>query len=144
MPRQLQIHHIGVVVDDLDEAITFYTDILGAEVGEITDLGPKAGRVAFAQCGAVQVELIDYAPGERRRDRLGDQEAVIEHIAFHVDSADDAYAELAAKGVGFAGPPNSWHDRRTFFTTSQTCDGVMYQFREPIEPGSTDEQSQHE
>lgn len=131
MFKDRRIHHIGVVVDNIDDAVTFMRDTLGINVGEVTDLGP--GKVAWAPCGDVSIELLEYMDPEYKRTRLGAADAVIEHIAFATDDADTDYAELADKGVEFAGPPNSWHDRRTFFTTAESCDGVMYQFRQQLD-----------
>lgn len=131
MFKDRKIHHIGVVVDNMEDAVSFLQEKLGIDVGEVTDLGP--GKVAWAPCGDVQIELLEYKDPERRNKRLGSAQAVIEHIAFDVADADAEYAELAAKGIEFEGPPNSWNDRRTFFTTPASCDGVMYQFREQLE-----------
>jgi catechol 2,3-dioxygenase-like lactoylglutathione lyase family enzyme len=131
MTKDRRIHHIGVVVDNIDDAVTFLQEKLGIEVGEVTDLGP--GKVAWAPCGDIQIELLEYLEPERRRQRLGSAEAVIEHIAFAVADADAEYAELAEKGIEFSGPVNSWNDRRSFFTTAESCDGVMYQFREQLD-----------
>lgn len=136
MPSDLRVHHVGVVVDDLDEAIAFMRDVLNLEPESVTDLG--SGQVAWLRCGPVMLELVHYSDPQRRRQRLGDAPAVIEHIAFHTDDADTTYAELAAKGVTFEGPPRSWRDRRSFFTKPESCDGVMYQFRQPITDGPLD------
>ena len=135
MTKDRRIHHIGVVVDDIEEARAFLENILGIRVGETIDLGP--GKVAWAPCGEVQIELLEYLEPEYKRKRLGAAEALIEHICFHVDDVDAEYAELAEKGVTFAGPPNVWNDRKSFFTTRESCDGVMYQFREPVDPAVT-------
>ena len=130
VPSDLRIHHVGIVVDDLRESIAFMRDVLGLEAEDVLDLGP--GQVAWVRCGTVMLELLQYSDPARRRERLGDAPAVIEHIAFHTDDADATYAELAAKGVTFEGPPRVWKDRKSFFTKPESCDGVMYQFREPI------------
>jgi catechol 2,3-dioxygenase-like lactoylglutathione lyase family enzyme len=132
MSKDRRIHHIGIVVDNIDEARDFLSGKLGISVGEVTDLGP--GKVAWAPCGDVQIELLEYMDPEYKRKRLGAAEAVIEHIAFHVDDVDAEFVELRDKGIEFHGLPNAWHDRKTFFTTPESCDGVMYQFRQPIDP----------
>jgi catechol 2,3-dioxygenase-like lactoylglutathione lyase family enzyme len=131
MFRDRKIHHIGVLVDNIEEAVAFLQDKLGIKVDEVIDLGP--GKVAWAPCGEVSIELLEYMDPEYKRKRLGSAEALIEHIAFDVADADAEYTELAAKGIEFAGPPKSWNDRKTFFTTAASCDGVMYQFREQLE-----------
>jgi catechol 2,3-dioxygenase-like lactoylglutathione lyase family enzyme len=132
MSEDRRIHHIGIVVDNIEEACEFLSVKLGITVGDVEDLGP--GKVAWAPCGDVQLELLEYKDPEYKRKHLGAADALIEHIAFHVDDADAEYLKLRDKGIEFRGLPNSWHDRKTFFTTPESCDGVMYQFREPIDP----------
>jgi catechol 2,3-dioxygenase-like lactoylglutathione lyase family enzyme len=132
MAKDRRIHHIGVVVDNIEEAKVFLENVLEIGVGEVIDLGP--GKVAWAPCGDVQIELLEYLDPEYKRKRLGSAEALIEHICFHTDDVDAEYKELSEKGVEFAGPPNVWNDRKACFTTPASCDGVMYQFREPVDP----------
>jgi catechol 2,3-dioxygenase-like lactoylglutathione lyase family enzyme len=132
MAKDRRIHHIGVVVDNIEEAKAFLENVLEIGVGEVTDLGP--GKVAWAPCGDVQIELLEYLDPEYKRKRLGSAEALIEHICFHSDDVDAEYKELSEKGIEFAGPPNVWNDRKACFTKPASCDGVMYQFREPVDP----------
>lgn len=130
MPNDLRVHHVGVIVDEMTDAVAFLSNILGLKVSDVLDVGP--GLVAWAEAGDIHIELIQYSD-PKLQARLGDAPAKIEHIAFHTDDADATYAELASKGVEFAGPPKAWNDRKSFFTTPESCDGVMYQFRQPIE-----------
>ncbi|MFC5948995.1 VOC family protein [Pseudonocardia lutea] len=141
MSKDRRIHHVGIVVDDIDQAKGFLQGILDIAVDDVIDLGP--GKVAWAPCGEIQIELIEYSDPEYKRKRLGSSEAVIEHICFHTDDADAEYAELAEKGVQFTGPPKAWNDRKAFFTTAASCDGVMYQFREPIEEAAAPAANDH-
>src|SRR5262245_9497220 len=127
--ERLAVHHIGIVVDDLDEAVRFMTGVLGLEVREWIDV--PGGRGAFLPCGAVELELLQYLDPKRQANVLGGVDARIEHIAFHVDDADAAYAALIEHGVRAKAPPKDWKGRKSFFTTPETSDGVTYQFREP-------------
>ncbi|GHE80488.1 hypothetical protein GCM10017786_08280 [Amycolatopsis deserti] len=127
----LRVHHVGIVVDDIDEAARFMRDVLDLRVREIVDLGPGAGRVAMVDCGPVHLELIDYSDPVRRESRLGSDAARIEHIAFDVDDAERTRGKLEAHGVRLDGPVKVRPDCTTFFTTPESCDGVRYQFRQP-------------
>ncbi|WP_191243133.1 VOC family protein [Amycolatopsis deserti] len=40
-PGELRMHHVGIVVDDLDEAIAFVGGVLGLTVGDVVDLAPR-------------------------------------------------------------------------------------------------------
>ncbi|WP_181779128.1 VOC family protein [Pseudonocardia pini] len=128
-PGRLTVDHIGIVVDDLDEAVAFLRDVLGLTIDEIFDVGP-AGRGAMVAAGPVHLELVEYAQPERRREGLRGGTARIEHIAFDVADAERAHAALTARGVEVEGGLRVRSDCTTFFTTPESCDGVMYQFRE--------------
>jgi len=52
----INIHHVGMWVDDIDEAISFYTDIMGFRLltrGPRGDVGP--GERAIIHAGDSQV-----------------------------------------------------------------------------------------
>ncbi len=112
------INHTGIVVADLEEAIAFYTDVLGLELVERRerDSGPisqvlnyenthiKVADVA-APDGRV-IELIHYLnppPATRpteERSVLG-----ASHTAFSVDDMDATFSRLMAGGARQLNPP---------------------------------------
>src|SRR5215210_604269 len=63
--RLQRLDHVGVVVDDLDEAARLLGDGFGLELAETIDRGDL--RVAFYRCGEVRVELIEVRDAEQRR-----------------------------------------------------------------------------
>lgn len=87
------MHHTGIVVSDLDEALSFYRDILGLSVADEFTLSGEGlstaidapgvtGDFAHLDAGDAIVELIEYEPA-------GD------------DASGDAVNQLGAKHVGF-------------------------------------------
>jgi catechol 2,3-dioxygenase-like lactoylglutathione lyase family enzyme len=128
-----KVHHIGIVVDDVDEAVDFLTETLGLEVRMRVELAE--GRGAFLKCGNIDIEVVQYLEEGRQAAALQNAPARIEHICFHTDDADSSYAGLTAKGVEVVAPPKDWKGRKSFFTKPETCDGVMYQFRQPTDGG---------
>lgn len=125
-----KIHHIGVVVDDLDAAKEFAISMLGLELAREIDLPERGVRAAFFTAGDVEIEYLQVAPTyeDGKRDLHGAQ-ARIDHIAFAVDDPQQTYSELSDKGVVFRTPgPGAVQGATSFFTEPESSDGVTYQF----------------
>ena len=83
-----RIHQIAVFARDLDEAITFYRDTLGATY--LAKFDPPG--LAFFDFSGVRVLLEKEGPKAT--------------VYFRVEDIDSAYAELVSKGVKFVGEPH--------------------------------------
>jgi len=124
-----RIDHIGVIVDDLQEARRFLSD-LGLRFDRDLEI-PGRLRAAFYACGETQVEVIEISePGERAQ-RLGDSTARIEHVAIEVDSLSRTLEALRGLGVETTTPdPVPVGANLNYWTQADTCDGVQYQLIE--------------
>lgn len=97
-PRLSRLHQVSVPVRDLDRAVAFYRDVLGARfLGRFDPPG-----IAFFEVGGVRLFL-----------SAGASSSV---LYFGVDDVDAAVADLERRGVTFAGPPHMIHrdDAGTF------------------------------
>jgi methylmalonyl-CoA/ethylmalonyl-CoA epimerase len=120
--------HVGVIVDDLDEAARLLV-ALGLEPGETID--GEDLRVAFFACGDASVEIIEPLDAAGRRERLGvGTRARIEHIAFEVGDLGAALTALGTLGIEPNAPPRHLPDRSMVWTEPETSDGIMFQFVE--------------
>ena len=86
--RLEHIHQIAVFAKDLDEAVTFYRDILGATY--ITTFDPPG--LVFFDFGGTRLLL----------EKTGPKASVY----FRVDDIHSAYEELKAKGIKFIADPH--------------------------------------
>jgi methylmalonyl-CoA/ethylmalonyl-CoA epimerase len=120
-----RLDHVGVVVDDLEEAARLL-GALGLQESERAD--HDGLRLAFFTAGNAMVEIIEPTDPEVRAKRLGDARARIEHVAFEIGDLDGALAELGALGVEPNAPPRRLPDRAMFWTDPDTSDGIMFQF----------------
>jgi methylmalonyl-CoA/ethylmalonyl-CoA epimerase len=107
---ETEIHQVGVVVKDLDKTIEFLTALgLGpftlrtATHPAATVRGKKTAyqvRLALAQQGPVQLELIEYQSGETiQKDFLDEKGEGIHHILFRVRDLDASLEKFAQKGI---------------------------------------------
>lgn len=85
-----KIHKVAVVTDDLKRAEAFYTKTLGLEVLERFP-SEDGQEYIFLKAGEVKLELM---PQKAMQAPVG-----FHHISFEVESVDEAYEELRAKGV---------------------------------------------
>lgn len=128
-----RIDHIGVVVDNIEEATALLRQGFGLEAGPTTQREDLC--TAFFRCGDVSIEVIEIKDSEARRVRLGEhQRARIDHIAIEVDDLDTTLRALEALGVRPKAPPRLSGDRLTFWAEPDSSDGVMYQFVESAFP----------
>jgi methylmalonyl-CoA/ethylmalonyl-CoA epimerase len=136
VPSLRRLDHVGVIVDDLDEAIRLLGGKLGLERAGGSD--GQAIRTAFFRCGDARIEVIEVLEPERRRERLGEgATARIEHIAIEVDDLAATLAVLQELGIHSNAAPRVSGDYLTFWTDPATSDGIMLQFLErPAGPSS--------
>jgi methylmalonyl-CoA epimerase len=94
------IHHVGLAVSDLDEAVSTYERLFGASV-ECRDEVPGQGVAAASlRLGPSRLELLaalgDDTPVGRFLARRGPG---MHHVAYEVDDIRASLAELEAAGV---------------------------------------------
>ena len=53
-----RIDHIGIAVEDLDEAIVFYRDRLGLTLQTVEEIPSRGLKIAFFKIGEVLIELL--------------------------------------------------------------------------------------
>lgn len=126
----MRLDHVGIVVDDLDEAKRFLGEVLGLPLRQESGSGSATGvRTAFFRCGEVEVEVLEMLDPERRRQRLGDGcQARIEHLAIEVDDLEATMAALRALGVEGPQAALQLSGRAVWPTRAETSDGVVYHF----------------
>jgi methylmalonyl-CoA epimerase len=94
------IHHVGVAVADLDEAVETYRRLFGAEL-ELRDAVPDQGvETALMRVGDGRIELLASTepdtPVGRFLERRGPG---MHHVAFEVDDVGSELERLAAGGA---------------------------------------------
>ncbi len=97
------LNHVTILVKEYDEALRFYTEVLGLEKRMDAQFGPGARWVTVAPKGGNGLEIIlqKPEPGQVTAERVGQNTTWV----FGTDDCRKTYQELAAKGVKFTSPP---------------------------------------
>jgi len=94
-----RIKFLGIPVRDQDRALAFYTEKLGFRVMTDQQFSEKQRWIELSIPGA-DTGITLFTP-EGHEDRIG----TFVNTSWEVDNLEKTYAELQAKGVEFAGPP---------------------------------------
>lgn len=98
--RAKGIHHLGVAVADLDEAVATYERLFGAELEHRARVEDQGVEAASLRIGDSRVELLsalgEDTPVGRFLDRRGPG---MHHVAYEVDDVSASLGELAEAGA---------------------------------------------
>jgi methylmalonyl-CoA/ethylmalonyl-CoA epimerase len=95
-----KLHHIGIAVKDLEEALKAYTDGLGLSLTEIEELKDRQVRAALLQLGESRLELLEATDPDSviasfvKRFGPG-----IHHFAIEVDDIEQALQTAEDNGL---------------------------------------------
>jgi len=94
------IEHIGIAVDNLEESIKYYEQILGLKCYTIEEVVDQKVKTAFFLVGETKIELLEStSPDGAIGKFIAKKGQGIHHIAFAVDNANDALKKAEERGV---------------------------------------------
>lgn len=105
----MHLEQFTLIVDDYDDAIRFFVDVLGFELLEdfpsLTNDGRPKRWVVVRPPGATTALLLAQADGERQQRAVGDQFAGRVGLFLRVDDFEAAYDRMRRAGVEFVADP---------------------------------------
>jgi methylmalonyl-CoA epimerase len=94
------IHHLGMAVDDLDEALATYERLFGARLEHRETVPDQGVEAASLRIGGGRVELLASLGEETPIGKfLAGRGPGMHHVAYEVDDVGAALDELAAEGA---------------------------------------------
>lgn len=110
----LGLHHAAIAVNNIDDALAFYCDLLGFEVvmnadlpagidvmAEALGLSDSQFKVRMIKKGNSCIELFEFAQSKPADDARPANKLGITHIALVSDQIADDYKMLSGNGVVF-------------------------------------------
>jgi len=120
-----KMNHVGVVVRDLEKAVSFYKDVFGATSTAIKRREDLGVSVALVFVGDSELEM--FAPlerwaagslGETMQDFLNTRGEGMHQLAFSVDDIEAAVGEVRDRGLVLLGkaPRDGMHGKIAFIS----------------------------
>ena len=102
-----RLGYVALVVRDYDEAIAFYTQSLGFQLIEDTDLGDRKRWVRVRPPGSNGTDLLlARAVSPEQASRIGNQTCGRVFLFLHTDDFWRDHRAMSARGVKFVRPPS--------------------------------------
>ena len=94
------IEHIGIAVNNLEEARKYYEEVLGLECYSIEEVPDQKVKTAFYKLGNTKIELLESTdPAGPIGKFLEKKGPGIHHLAFAFEDVNAALSQAAANGI---------------------------------------------
>lgn len=98
--KPTHIEHIGIAVNNLNESIRFYEDVLGFQCYAVEEVEDQKVRTAFFMVGQTKIELLESTDPEGPIGKFIEKRGEgVHHLAFAVDGLENALAQMEEKGI---------------------------------------------
>lgn len=130
--RISKVHHVAVVVSDIDASTRFYRDTLGLTLETVMPIPSDRVTIAFLPVGDVKIELVqptDDTTGVARF--LAGKGEGFHHVCFEVPDVAEALTRLAIDGVELIdSAPRKGAEGPVAFLHPKSCHGVLVELIE--------------
>lgn len=127
-----RIHHVALVVRDLDASLALYRDIFGLELETVLPIPSDRVTIAFLAVGESKVELVvptDDTTGVARF--LAAKGEGFHHVCFEVEDLAETLTRLAIDGVELIDTaPRKGAEGPVAFLHPRSCHGVLVELIE--------------
>ena len=127
-----KIHHVAVIVRDMEASLGLYRDKMGLDVDAVMDMAYDHVIIGFLPVGEVKIELVqptDNATGSARF--LESKGEGFHHICFEVPDIQAALDKLAAMGLTLIDTiPRKGGEGPVAFIHPKSCHGVLVELIE--------------
>lgn len=134
----LRLHHIGILVADLDEALRFYNGFLGVVRGEPHESAEHDIRAVLLEIGDTHLEVFaPLTPDGTLARALANRGPGQHHVAFEVADLDAALDACRAAGLELLNEtprPGLHAGWRVAFLHPRSCGGVLTELVETGAP----------
>ncbi|ARV14087.1 methylmalonyl-CoA epimerase [Polaribacter sp. SA4-12] len=94
------IEHLGIAVENLDESIKYYEEVLGLKCYSVEEVADQKVKTAFFMVGGTKIELLESTSPDGPIGKFIEKKGQgIHHIAFAVDNATEALKTAEERGV---------------------------------------------
>lgn len=130
-----KIHHVGIVVRNIEAAYAFYRDTLGLVVHKEDIIQDQGVKAALLKLGPSEIELLEpITPGTGVARFLEKRGEGLHHLCFETDNITEELAATKAKGLPVIDQqPRPGLAGMICFLHPKASEGVLVEYAQPID-----------
>lgn len=124
----VNVNHIAIAVNNIEEALWFWRDALGLELEHIEEIESQEVKIAFLPVEDSEIELVEPTTEDSGIKRYMEKRGEgIHHICLEVDDISSMLAQLKVKGVRLINenPEEGIGGRKFAFIHPESTHGVL-------------------
>jgi methylmalonyl-CoA/ethylmalonyl-CoA epimerase len=129
-----KIHHIGIVVRNLEEAFGFYKDTLGLPLGKMATVQDQGVKAALLPVGESEIELLEPITSDSGVAKFLEKKGGgLHHLCFETDDVSAELQGAKDKGVRVIDQnPRPGLAGIIAFLHPQACCSVLVEYAQPV------------
>ena len=127
------IEHIGIAVENLEESIKYYEDILGLKCYAIEEVEDQKVRTAFFKIGDIKIELLESTDPKGPIGKFIEKKGEgIHHLAFNTNELIPALETVESHKIQLIDkkPRKGAHNSEIAFLHPKSTNGVLVELCE--------------
>ena len=130
-----KIHHVGVVVPDLDQAMILWRDTLGLHLTKSMVVQDQGVKAALLRAGETEIELLEPINPENGVGRfLAKRGGGLHHVCFETDDVARELEAARSKGIQLIDQrPRPGLAGMICFLHPKAARGVLVEFAQPFD-----------
>ena len=98
--KPTHIEHIGIAVNNLEESIKYYQNVLGLECYAVEEIKDQKVKTAFFMVGQTKIELLEATAEDSPIAKfIAKKGQGIHHLAFAVEDVNQALKDVEEKDI---------------------------------------------
>jgi methylmalonyl-CoA/ethylmalonyl-CoA epimerase len=129
-----KIHHVGVVVPNLEQAMSFWRDLLGLGLTKSQTVQDQGVKAALLQVGESEIELLEpLSPDNGVGKFLARRGGGLHHVCFETENVERELEGAKAKGIQLIDQkPRAGLAGMICFLHPKATRGVLVEFAQPF------------
>ena len=129
-----KIHHVGVVVPNLEQAMSLWRDLLGLRLTKSQTVQDQGVRAALLQAGESEIELLEpLSPDNGVGKFLARRGGGLHHVCFETEDVERELEGAKAKGIQLIDQkPRPGLAGMICFLHPKATRGVLVEFAQPF------------
>jgi methylmalonyl-CoA/ethylmalonyl-CoA epimerase len=130
-----KIHHVGVVVPDLENAMRFWRDLLGLHLTKTQTVADQGVKAALLQAGETEIELLEPLSPENGVGKfLARRGGGLHHVCFESDDVSRELEAAKVRGIPVIDQkPRQGLAGMICFLHPKATRGVLVEYAQPFE-----------